>query len=248
MPASECAPVAVFEQLVSEQAHTGYHRAQQISLKGSRMIPAARLNIAFSVVLFSATTSFAEKNADIPTVIAKRGDVTFHDDFSSEELAKEWDTIRGDWKIVDGAVRGKELKAEKHAAVFHCLKKNRNSIVRFSFKLDGAEQFHFSLNYKRGHLFRAIVSPTSIIVRTDHSKRDKSIKSEMVGKATGKFEQGKWYTMQIEMVGDKVAVQTDNGLKVEGSNERLDTDKPNYRFILKDEFLVIDDVTVWEAK
>ena len=54
--------------------------------------------------------------------------------------------------------------------------------------------------------------------------------------------------MQIEMVGDKVAVQTDNGLKVEGSNGRLDTEKPNYRFILKDEFLVIDDVIVWEAK
>jgi len=200
--------------------------------------------------LFTACCSVcvAEKNSDITPVLAKPGDLVFADDFESAELSKTWAQIRGEWNVVEGEVVGKEVKSDKHAAVFHCLKKNRNSIVRFSFKLDGAEGFHFSLNHAKGHLFRVLVSGDSLLVRTDVDKKDKSIKSEVVAKAVGKFEQDKWYTMQIEMVGDKVSVVTDNGLKVTGQNSRLDTDKPNYRFILKGESLVLDDVKIWAVQ
>ena len=204
--------------------------------------------VALCVSCAFCSVCVAEKNADMDVVLAKRGDVIFADDFEKGALGDAWAQIRGEWKVADGEVVGKELKADKHAAVFHCLKKNRNSVVKFSFKLNGAQGFHFSLNHKRGHLFRALVAPDSLIVRTDADKRDKSIKSQVIGKSAGKFEQGKWYTMQVEMVGDKVAVTTDNGLKVVGQNARLDTEKPNYRFILKDEFLVLDDVQVWAAE
>lgn len=207
-----------------------------------------RIASILSTVLASTSVCVAEKNVELTPTLAKHGEVIFADDFDAGELSKEWSQIRGEWKVVDGEVVGKELKSDKHAAVFHCLRKNRNSIVRFSFKLNGANEFHFSLNHKRGHLFRAIVSGNSLIVRTDGDKRDKSVKSQLIGKASGTFEQNKWYTMQIEMVDDKVAVTTDNGLKVSGQNARLNTDKPNYRFILKDEFLVIDDVKIWSTK
>ncbi len=53
---------------------------------------------------------------------------------------------------------GKELKADKHAAVLNFQKLNRNSVVRLSFKLDGETSgFSFSLNYAKGHLFRVNV-------------------------------------------------------------------------------------------
>ena len=204
--------------------------------------------LSICVMLFAVTKCFAEKNAELPLVLAERGKILFEDDFAAGKLSDDWSQIRGAWTISDGVVVGKELKADDHAAVFHCMKKNRNSIVRYSFKLDGAKEFHFSLNYQKGHLFRIVVNSDGLAVRTDGSKRDKSIKSEPIGKAHGRFEQGKWYTMQIEMLGDKVAVSTDNGLKVEGQNSRLDTSKPHYRFILKDEALVIDDMKVWATK
>lgn len=208
----------------------------------------SRLVIILTVLLVSTSVCVAEKNVELTPTLAKPGEVIFADDFDAAELSKDWSQIRGEWKVVDGEIVGKELKSDKHAAVFHCLKKNRNSIVRFSFKLNGAEGFHFSMNHKRGHLFRALVTSNSLTVRTDADKRDKTIKSQMIGKASGTFEQNKWYTMQVEMVGDKVVVTTDNGLKVSGQNPRLDTDKPNYRFILKGEFLVIDDVKIWATK
>ena len=54
--------------------------------------------------------------------------------------------------------------------------------------------------------------------------------------------------MQVEMVGNKVVVMTDNGLKVTAENARLDADKPNYRFVMRGESIKIDDVKIWNAE
>ena len=53
--------------------------------------------------------------------------------------------------------------------------------------------------------------------------------------------------MQVEVKGAKVAVQTDNGVKIKGSNPALDVDKTGYRFVMKGESLSLDDVKVWNV-
>jgi hypothetical protein len=205
--------------------------------------------IAICLLSVSSSVCLAEKNTDISPTMAKPGKVIFSDAFDGAELGKEWAAAKGEWKIKDGAIVARELKADKHAAVLTCKLKNRDSIVRFSFKLDGSTKgFHFSLNHAKGHLFRVIVTPTGLTVRTDKDKKDESIKSELIAEAKAKFEQGKWYTLQVEMVGDKVVAITDNGLKVSGQHPRLDTEKPNYRFVMQGETLSIDDLTIWSVK
>ncbi|TWU31348.1 hypothetical protein [Novipirellula artificiosorum] len=67
-------------------------------------------------------------------------------------------------------------------------------------------------------------------------------------RGNGKFEQGKWYTLQVEMLGDQVVAQTDNGLVVKASHASLDTEKPNYRFVMRGDSLSLDDLTVWDLK
>jgi hypothetical protein len=120
--------------------------------------------------------------------------------------------------------------------------------VRYSFKLDeNTKGFNFSLNHKGGHLFRVVVAPTKLTINLDKDKKDPNSKAVVLGSAKGDFEQGKWYTMQIEMVGDRVVVQTDNALSVEATHAKLDTDKPNYRFVMRGDSLTIDDLHVWEA-
>jgi hypothetical protein len=42
-----------------------------------------------------------------------------------------------------------------------------------------------------------------------------------------------------------VWVKTDNGVDVEGAHPSLDTQKPNYRFVMRDGDLRLDDITVW---
>lgn len=205
--------------------------------------------IAICVLLVSSSVCLADKDTDISPTIAKPGKVMLNDSFDKAELGKVWAGVKGDWKVKDGAIVAKELKSDEHAAVLTCKLKNRDSIVRFSFKLDGSTKgFNFSLNHAKGHLFRVIVAPTGLVVRTDKDKKDTSIKSELIAQAKAKFEQGKWYTLQVEMVGDRVVAITDNGLKVSGQHPRLDTAKPNYRFVMRGETLSIDDLKIWAAE
>jgi len=205
--------------------------------------------ICICLLTVSSSVCLADKNSDISPTLAKPGKVMLSDTFDGETLGKQWAAAKGEWKIKDGAIVAKELKADEHAAVLTCKVKNRDSIVRFSFKLDGTTKgFNFSLNHAKGHLFRVIIAPTGLTVRTDKDKKDKTIKSELIAQAKAKFEQGKWYTLQVEMVGDRVVAMTDNGLKVSGQHPRLDTEKPNYRFVMRGEALSIDDLTIQAAK
>lgn len=97
-------------------------------------------------------------------------------------------------------------------------------------------------------MFRVNVTPAALTVNLDKDKNDPQSKAVVLGTAKGKFEQGKWYTMQVEMQREKVVAQTDNGLSVEATHASLDTDKPNYRFVMKGDSLSIDDLQIWELK
>ena len=54
--------------------------------------------------------------------------------------------------------------------------------------------------------------------------------------------------MQVEIVGDKVAVQCDNGVKLEVSHPTLAVEKTGYRFVMRGSTLLLDDVNVWDVK
>lgn len=206
--------------------------------------------ISFFTMLTTISTmsAFAEKNTTIKPKLSPLSMPTVTQTFEAA-LAEPMAAVKGEWKVIDGILTGRELEADKHAAVLNFQKKNRNSVVRFSFKVDGSTRgFNFSLNHARGHLFRVIVTPTALTVNLDKDKNNPDSKSVVLGMAKGKFDQGKWYTMQVEMQGDKVVAQTDNGLTVEATHATLDTDKPNYRFVMKGDSLSLDDLQIWELK
>ncbi|MEZ6123628.1 MAG: hypothetical protein R3C49_10670 [Planctomycetaceae bacterium] len=200
--------------------------------------------LMFAVVLTSAVR--AEKNTILEPCLGKLTGQP--EQFSFDNPVDEpFQAIKGAWKVVDGALVGKELAADKHAAVLNLAKKNRNSVIRFSFRTGGStDGLHFSLNHSGGHLFRIVVSPQNVVLNLDKDKKDPKSKAKTLAQVEGKFESGRWYTMQVEMAGEKVAVQTDNGLRLEASHPSLDTDKPGYRFVMKGESLSIDDIFVWE--
>ncbi len=202
------------------------------------------------VLLFStglSTTVWAEKNATLEPKLVAAGSATITENFD-EPLGKTAVPVKGEWEVVDGVLIGKELATDKHAAVLNYQKKNRNSAVQFSFKLDGSTNgLSFSLNHSKGHLFRVVVNPNGMTVNLDKDKKDPASKAKVLGGAKGKVESGKWHTLLIEIVDDKVAAQTDNGLSVEASHPSLATEKPNYRFVMRGDSLSIDDLKIWEA-
>ena len=199
-------------------------------------------------VICIVAPSLAEKNATIQPSIAMIGSATVNESFDGK-LANSMRAVKGDWQTTAGVLIGKELAADKHAAVLNYQKRNRNSVVRFSFKLDdNTDGFHFSLNHSGGHLFRVIVSPSKLAINLDKDKKDPESKALVLDSSKGEFKQGKWYTMQIEMVDDRVVAQTDNDMKVQATHPKLDTDKPNYRFVTRGQSLSIDDLQIWEIQ
>ncbi|WP_442507499.1 family 16 glycoside hydrolase [Novipirellula sp. SH528] len=198
-----------------------------------------------SLALVLSSTVWAEKNAQISPKIAPLKSPTATLTFD-EPLSKVMRPAKGEWSVVGGVLMGKELAADKHAAVMNYQVKNRDSVIRFSFKFDGQTKgFHFSLNHAKGHLFRISVTPKGMSLNLDKDKLDPQSKAVALGTAKAKFETGKWYTMQVEMKGDRVVVQADNGTSIDVTNNKLDTDKPNYRFVMRGDSLAIDDIHVW---
>jgi hypothetical protein len=194
-----------------------------------------------------ATLGLAGKGADIKPILATPGKATAEDAFAGTALGKTWNVAKGDWQVHDGTLVGKEKKEDNHAAVCGLVVPNHNSIIRFSFKFDGTNNLSISYNHSKGHLFRVNVTAAGVAVTTDADKNDPTSKAVPIGTAEAKFETGQWYTMQVEVKGQKVAVQTDNGVKIEGSNPALDVDKTGYRFVTRGESLVLADVKAWEA-
>ncbi|MGB7346098.1 MAG: family 16 glycoside hydrolase [Pirellulaceae bacterium] len=190
----------------------------------------------------------AEKNVDIKPTLAEMGSSVVNESFDNP-MTKPFTGVKGTWEAVDGVLQGKELASDKHAAVLNYNKPNRNSVVRFSFKFDdNTKGFNFSLNHKGGHLFRVVVAPTKMTINLDKDKKDPKSKAEVLATTKADFQSGKWHTMQVEMLGDKVFVQTDNGATAKASHAKLDTDKPNYRFVMRGDTLAIDDLQIWELQ
>ena len=187
----------------------------------------------------------ASQGTEIKPILAKPAKPIADDAFTGTALAKIWSVSDGDWQIHDGTLVGKEKAEQKHAAVCNLKLPSHDSIIRFSFKLDGAKGVSLSYNHAKGHLFRVNVLATGINVRTD--RVDPNPKGVQICNAEAKFETGQWYTMQVEVKSQKVAVQTDNGVKIEGTNPSLDVDKTEYRFVANGESLVLADVKAWEV-
>jgi len=197
-----------------------------------------------AALALASSNGFAGKATDLKP--SQPGKLVVDEKFAGGALPKLWAAAKGDWQVRDGALVGKEKASDKHAAVIGLNQPNRNSVIRFSFQLNGAKALHLSLNHAKGHLFRVVVTPETVSVRKDVDKRDPKSKAVALGNAQTKFATGQWYTMLVEIAGPKVAVQTDNGAKLAGNHPGLDVDKTGYRFVTSGESVMISDLKVWE--
>lgn len=200
------------------------------------------------VALLGAAPLFAERQAALETELGQPGAVVLQDSFDRAERGDAWQVAKGDWTIVEGSLVGKELAADKHAAVASIGGKHTDSIVRFSFQLNGAKQFAFSLNKAKGHLVRLNVNEQGLTLMLDKDKADPQSKAKVLAKAQGVIEPNHWHTLQIEIIGDRITARTDSGLKVAGQHADLACEKPGYRFVVSGESLRIDDFAVHAVK
>jgi len=198
-------------------------------------------------VVISGQVCRAGKGGKLKPTLVKPGKLVLDETFSRGKLGKQWVVNKGDWAISDGVVVGREKTEDHHAAVLTCKVPNRDSAIQLSFKLADARFFHLSFNRSRGHLFRVMITPGKIVLRTDKPTRKSTTRPVTLAEAKATFRPDRWYTMLVEVRGDRVVVTTDNGVSLKGSHPSLDVDKPNYRFVMRGKSFQLDDVRIWKS-
>ena len=199
-------------------------------------------------LIIVTTCAEAGKDAKLENPLTAKAKVALSDSFDGKALAKKWTANKGDWQINDGAIVGKELASDKHAAVLTLGEPNKDSVIQFSFNLDGAKGFNLSFNHAKGHLFRVLINPDGVVVNKDKDKKDPKSETLKLGEAKGAFAKGQWHTIQVAVRGGDVLVKADNGIDVHASHAGLNVAKTGYRFVTRGESVLIDDLTVWRLK
>jgi len=190
----------------------------------------------------------AEKNADLKPTLIPAANAGLKESFDAAALSEAWRINKGDWQVKEGVVVGKEKAEDMHAAVLTLAKPFSSAAVRFSFRRDGATGFNLSFNHAKGHLFRIAIADGQLTLSKDKDKNDAASKAEVLAQADAKFPAGQWHTLLVEVQGDSVKVQADNGAKLTAKNAALNVEKTGYRFVTRGSSLLIDDLTIWSAK
>ena len=115
---------------------------------------------------------------------------------------------------------GTILDAATNAAVLTLQKPARDSVIQFSFKLDGASAFNLSYNHAKGHLFRIVVNNDGFTINKDKDKKDPTSKAVQLGKASGKFETGKWQLLIYSTLMIVLMLVLPNGILSLGESRR----------------------------
>lgn len=178
---------------------------------------------------------------------ALAGEPVLKSDFSTPGLPEGWSSLKGEWKVVDGALVGAELAADKHAAVFSIPDRHMDSVLRFRFRIDGAKGFHLSYNHPKGHLFRIRYADGTASLATDKDKKDPASKAETLATAAVSGKPGDWIEVTCEAQGNQVKVRF-GGAVLEGTHESLAKEKTGYRFVVQGDSVAFDDVAFTSSK
>jgi hypothetical protein len=204
------------------------------------------LILVAGVAALGLSTTAAEPAKEPRTLLTERGKLLFSDDLN-QPLGREWRAAKGKWEVVDGAVRGTELKADMHVAVTRHAMDFRNVVIQYSFKLDGTGMTTLSINASKGHLCRVLVTPTGFTVRKDDTDKmgpDQAVVFETRNVA---IKPGEWHTLLIEIHGKEMLASLDGKELAFGEHEALDQAKANFGFTVRGESASFKDLRVWEA-
>ena len=176
--------------------------------------------------------------------------------FENEELGKGWATQTGSWTVVDGALRGAEIKDDNHVAAARRVTETGDAVYELKFRFaEGAKAFHFGFDPKRGeldkhgHLFSVIVTPANwkILKHIDKDK-PKEDPNEVLATADVGFDYNQWYTLRVVTWGTTVKATIEGRGSLEAMHPTFSVKKPTLVFRVSGNGVEFDDIKVWSSK
>lgn len=203
----------------------------------------------FSACLALSTISFA---SDPPA----NSVVAVDDSFERPELGDDWHINTGQWRIIDGVLKAKEVTEDKHSAAARRIVETQNAVYEMKFRLTGdAKAFHFGFDPargeldKKGHLFSVIVTPVSwkILKHVDKS-RPKDDPNEVLAIEKTSFVKDMWYTLRVTTWGNYVTARIDGMTTLKAEHPTFGVKKPTLVFRCVGDGIEIDDLKVWTQR
>lgn len=142
-------------------------------------------------------------------LLALPGKVLFESKLDTP-LPSSWKAAKGDWTVVDGALKGSELAADKHGAVLRMAGPVPDFVIEYEFKLDGARATSLSINAVKDHMSRINISPKNVTIRRDDNDHDGPDKAIVFAVFEADFKPVTWHKVRMEMVGDTMLGQVDD--------------------------------------
>ncbi|MDA0285597.1 MAG: hypothetical protein O3B13_11220 [Planctomycetota bacterium] len=207
------------------------------------------LAIAVTVVCLAVSYSFS-------AMPPANSDVALEESFSATELGEEWKSTTGEWQIVDGVLRGREVAAEKHSAATRRVLATQNAVYQLRFRfVDDGKGFHFGFDpaagelKKKGHLFSVIVDPASwkILKHVDKDRREED-PNETLAEQKTEFKAGEWYSLRVTTWANHVTAKIDGKATLKASHATFDVKKPTLVFRCLGDGVEIDDIHVWTQR
>lgn len=211
----------------------------------------ARVALVAAFVLALAGLTAAADPAPAPvaptTLMLVPGKVLLDDPLAAP-LGKEWKVGKGKWEVTDGAIRGAELKDDMHGAVVRRDLAMKDSIIAFSFKLDGTKQISLSLNGTKGHVSRVRVTPTSLVVqKDDQDGKNGPDKAAVLDTVTTDIKPGAWHTLVVELRGADVLATLDGKHTAYGAHDAINKERANLGLTVAGETASFKGLKVWDA-
>jgi hypothetical protein len=183
-------------------------------------------------------------------------DVALDESFDKTELSKGWSVNTGEWKVVDGVLRAKEIADEKHSAAARRILVSQNAVYELKFRFVGdGKAFHFGFDpargelKKKGHLFSIIVTPESwkVLKHVDKNRREED-PNETLGEQKTEFKKGEWYSLRVVTWDKYVTAKIDGKETIKVSHPTFGVKKPTLVFRCLGDGVEIDDIRVWTQK
>lgn len=195
--------------------------------------------------------------ADPKTLMTERGKLLLSEDFTKqveaapavkkgEAWTKGWRLRPGKWEFVDGAMKGTELKEDKHGAVARFPLQYKDVVIQYDVRVDGCRMTTLSINDAKEHVCRVLINKDGFTAQKDdhdHEGPDKAVK---FGTQKVDIKPGDWKTVVLELKGEEMVAHID-GKAVAGANELIATSKANFGFTVAGESASFRNVRVWEA-
>jgi hypothetical protein len=163
-------------------------------------------------------------------------------------FGKEWKVGKGEWKPVDGALRGAELAADMHGAVARRDLTMKDTVIAVSFKLDGAKVVSLSFNGAKGHISRVRVTPTGVSVqKDDQDGKNGPDKGAVLDTASASVKPGEWHNLVVELRGADILATLDGKHTAFGSHEAIAKERTNFGLTVAGETASWKGLKVWEA-